>query len=141
MRYQIKNLQHGLALAHNVFEVVALLQRPLELDVFLFGAVPSHRRPHVGQQFFVIPGLLDKVGRARLHRTNRVFHGAVSGNHDHGDHPINRPEVHQDVQPIAVRQGDVEQHEIECALADAAQSFLARRSGFHFIAFQFEQGA
>ena len=37
LRHQVENLQHGFALAHDAFKVVALLQRALELDVFFFG--------------------------------------------------------------------------------------------------------
>ena len=65
LRHQVENLQHGLALAHDVFKVVALLQGALELNVFFFGAVAGDGGANVGQQLFVVPGLLDEVGGAR----------------------------------------------------------------------------
>ena len=67
LRHQVENPQHGLALADDVFEVVALLQRALELDVLFFRSMPRDGGAHVGQQLFVVPGLLDEVRGARLH--------------------------------------------------------------------------
>ena len=65
LRDQVEDPQHRLALADDVFEVVALLESALELDVLFFGAAARDRCAHVGQQFFVVPGLLDEVGGAR----------------------------------------------------------------------------
>ncbi len=39
LRHQVEDAQHRLALADDVFKVIALLQGALELDVFFFGAV------------------------------------------------------------------------------------------------------
>ena len=82
LRHQVENLQHGLALAHDVFKVVALLQRALELNVFLFRAMAGHGGANIGQQLLVVPGLLDEVGGPGLHRLHRIFHCAVGGDHD-----------------------------------------------------------
>ena len=47
---QIENLEHRFALADDVLEVVALLQGPLELNVFLFGFMPGHGCAHIGEE-------------------------------------------------------------------------------------------
>ncbi len=82
LRHQVEDAQHRLALADDVFEVVALLQRALELDDFFFSAAAADRGAHVGQQLLVVPGLLDEVGRARLHGVDGVLHRAIGGDHD-----------------------------------------------------------
>ena len=64
LAHQIEYAEHGLALADDVFKVVALLERPLELDVFFFYAAASDGSTHIGQQLLVIPGFLDKIGGA-----------------------------------------------------------------------------
>src|SRR5438067_3158839 len=62
LAHQIEYAEHGLALADDVFKVVALFERPLELDVFFFYAAASDGSAHIGQQLLVIPGFLDKIG-------------------------------------------------------------------------------
>ena len=84
LRYQVEDLQHGLALAHDVFKVVTLLQSALELNVFCFSLVAAYCDANVRQQLFVVPWFLDEVGGAGLHRLHRIFHRAIGGDHDHG---------------------------------------------------------
>ncbi len=84
LRHQIENLQHGLAFAHDVLEVVALLKCAFELDVLFFRPVARNRCTHIRQQLFIVPGLLDEICRARLHGFHRIFNRPVGGNHDHG---------------------------------------------------------
>ncbi len=102
LRHQVENLQHRLALADDVLEVVALLQRPLELDVFFFRPMPCHRRPYIGEQLFVVPWLLDEVGGARLHGLDCILDGSVSGDHDHREPGILCVSIGQDVHAVAV---------------------------------------
>ena len=64
LRDQIENLEHRLALAHDIFEVVALLEGALELNVFFLRPSPSYRSSHVRQKFLVVPRLLDEICRA-----------------------------------------------------------------------------
>src|SRR6266404_1196255 len=82
LRYQIKHTQHGIALANDVVER-EFAERPLELFVFLFRAAPRDDRTHVGQEFLVVPGLLDEIGGAALDDADSVVHGPVRGDHDH----------------------------------------------------------
>src|SRR5258708_12430110 len=55
---QVEEPQHRLALADDVFEVVALLERPLELHDLFFSAMAGDGRPNVGEQLLIVPWLL-----------------------------------------------------------------------------------
>ena len=61
LRDEVEDRQHGLALADDVFEVVALLESALELEVLFFGAVARDGGANVGEQLLVVPRLLDEV--------------------------------------------------------------------------------
>ena len=139
LRHQVENLQHGLALAHDVFKVVALLERALELDVFFFGPPPTHRRAHIGEKFFVVPGLLDEIGRARLHGAHRIFHRAVGGDHDDRQARVVGANLRQNVHAVAAGKRQIEQHEIKGTLADLRQALFAAVRRLNFEAFHFEQ--
>ena len=125
LRHQVENLQHGLALAHDVLKVVALLQRALELNIFFFRAMAGHCGANVGQQFFIVPGLLDEIRRARLHRLDGIFNRAVGGNHDHRELRIMGANFSQQVDAVAIRQRQVEQHQIERAFSRCASALFA----------------
>ena len=140
MRDQIEDAQHGLALADDVLEVVALLQRALELDDFLFGAAATDGASHVGQQLLVVPGLLDEVGRARLHGVDGVLYRAVRGDHDHRQFGIALANLLQNLDAVPLRQGEVEQHEIEWPLGNALQSFYAIVGRVYGVAFKLQKG-
>src|ERR1700730_8565006 len=57
LRDQVENLQHGLALAHDVFKVVALLQGPLELNAFFFGSEQANCGSQAFPQLFAFSTL------------------------------------------------------------------------------------
>ena len=61
-------LQHPLALADDVGETVALLQRALELDVFALQPAFRDHALDLDQQFFVVPGLGEIIVGAALQR-------------------------------------------------------------------------
>ena len=140
LAHKIEDLQHGLALAHNIFEVIALLEGALELNVLFFRFAPRHCGPYVRQQLFVVPRLLDEIGRARLHRAHRIFHGAVRGNHDYRQPDIVCMNLRQNFHAVAPRQGQIEQHQIERTLGYLRQPILTGLRRLHFESFQFEQG-
>src|SRR5712692_6974459 len=140
LRHQVEDLQHGLALAHNVLEVVALLESALELNVFFLRPVAGHGSTHVGQQFFVVPGLLDEVGRARLHRLYRIFNRAVGGNHDDGELWVVSAKFGKQVNPVAIGQRQVKQHQVERPVSNARHALFAAGGGFHLVALQLQQG-
>src|SRR5271170_7660028 len=79
---KVKESQHRLALADDIFKVIALLQGPFELDDLFFRAMPGDRGADVGKQLFVVPRLLDEVLRACTDSVDNVADGAVGGDHD-----------------------------------------------------------
>ena len=81
---QVEDAQHRLALADDVVEVVALLEGALELDIFFLGAVAGDGGANVGEELFVVPGLLDEVLRAGADGVDDVVDRAVGGDHDDG---------------------------------------------------------
>ena len=101
LRHKVENLEHGLALAHDIFEVVPPLQRSLQLNVFFFGATPANCSAHIGQQLLVIPGFLQKIRSPGLHRTNCILNGAIGRDHDHRDLRIDGANFGQNIQPAA----------------------------------------
>ncbi len=135
LRHQVENLQHRLAFADDVFEVVTLLEGTLQLNVFFFRAVPCDRGAYVRQQLLVVPWLLNKIRRARLHRPHRIFDRAIGGNHDHAKARGPAPKFGQDVEPVAVGESQVQKDEIERVFSDPIQSLLAGRGRLDVIAF------
>ena len=115
----------GLAFADDVLEVIALLQRALELDHLFFRAAAADSRAHVGQQLLVIPGLLDEVGRAGLHGVDGVLHRAVGRDHDDRQLGIALANVLQNLDAITLGQSEVQQNQIVGPLGDARQAFHA----------------
>src|ERR1700683_338715 len=122
---EIEDLQHHFALAHDVLEVVALLEGALQLDVFFFGATPAHGGAHVGEKLFVVPGLLDEVGGARLHGAHGVFHRAVGRDHDDWQAGFEGMNFGENLHAIAAGQGEIEQDQVERLFADALQTGFA----------------
>jgi len=58
------------------------LERALELDVLFFSLIARDSRADISQQLFVVPGFLDEILRAGMHRIDYVIHGAEGGNHN-----------------------------------------------------------
>jgi hypothetical protein len=139
LRDEVENLEHGLALAHDVFKVVALLERALELNIFFFRFLPGHGSAHVGQQLFVVPWLLDEIRGAGLHGADGVLDRAVGSDHDDGLLRMRQPDFTEHVHAVFVGEREVEHDDVERALADLRQPF-ARRSGNHDgVAFELKQ--
>ena len=99
---QIENLQHGLALAHDVLKVVALLEGALQLNVFFFRLLAGDGGAHVGQQLLVVPRFLDEVGGAGLHGADRVLHRSIGGDHDDSLLRMQQPNLREHVHPVLV---------------------------------------
>ena len=139
LRYQVENLQHGLALAHDVFKVVTLLQSALELNVFCFSLVAAYCDAHIRQQLFIVPRFLDEVGGAGLHRLHRIFHRAIGGDHDHGKLWIMSVKLYEQVQTVAIRQCQVKQHQVKRMFPNPRQTLISGCRRFNRIAFQLQQ--
>ena len=140
LRHQIENLQHGLALAHDVFEVVALLQRALELNVFFFGAAPADSGAHVGEKLLVVPRLLNEICRPNLHRAHGIFHCAERSDHDDRQARIMRSNLREDLHAIAARKSEIEQHQIKRTFRDLRKTVFPGDRSFNFKAFHLQQG-
>ena len=112
LRDQVEEAQHRLALAHDILEVIPLLQRALELNDLFFGAMPADGRANVRQQLFVVPWLLDEVFRARADRIDHVADGAVRRNHDDGKVGLHLHDARQQVDAALTGKREVQQQQI-----------------------------
>ena len=139
LRHEVEDAQHALALAHDVREVVALLEGALELKVFFLGAVAGDGRANVGKQFLVVPGLLDEVFRAGADGLDHVVHGAVGRDHDDGQIGLALLELRQQLDAALAGQRQIEEHEIEALAIEELQSLLAVAGSFDDIVFKTEQ--
>ena len=110
---EIEDLEHDLAFADDVGEVVALLEGALELEIFFFGPVAGDGGADVGQQLFVVPGLLDEVFSAGADGFDDVVHGAVGGDHDDRQLGLALLDLRQQLEAALAGQGEVEQDQIE----------------------------
>jgi len=55
---------------------VALLEGALEMEVLFFSPVAGDGERNIGQEFFVVPGLLDESFQRRRERLQHVVDGA-----------------------------------------------------------------
>jgi hypothetical protein len=127
------------ALADDVLEVVALLEGALELDVLFFGAGAGDGGAHVGEQLLVVPRLLDEVGGAGLDGLHGVLHRAVGGDHDDGELLVAVANLGEDLEPVHVGQGEVEQNEVEGLRGEGGESVGAALGAGDGVALELEQ--
>ena len=125
-----KTLQHDFAFAHDVGEVVALLEGALELKVFFLGLAAGNGGADVGEELFVVPWLLDKVFGAGANGFDDVIHGAVGGDHDDGQIGLALLELGQQLEAALAGQSEVEEHEVEAALIEQCAVPPRRRPPF-----------
>ncbi len=137
--HQVEDAQHGFALADDVGEVVALLEGALELQVFFFGAVARDGGANIGQQLFVVPGLLDEVLGAGADRLDHVVDGAVGGDHDDGQLGLAILDLGQQLKAALAGKGEVQQHKVEVFNLQNAQTLRAIRRHAHGVALEGEQ--
>ena len=137
---QIEHGQHLLALADNVREIVALLERALEVNVFFAqpAAFDGHR--DLRDQLVIRPRFGDVVLRAALERRAGHINGAVGGDEDDGKVRVAKADFAQHVESVAVRQAHVEQHQIEGLVLQFLQAGLARFRQRYFEALRSQQG-
>src|SRR6202023_3184219 len=109
---EIEETQHRVALADDILEVVALFECSLELNDLFLCAMSSDSCPYVGQQFLVIPRLLNEVLGTGADGVHYVAHGPVSGNHDDRQVGLQRRDSWQEVYPAFTGQGEVQQQQI-----------------------------
>jgi hypothetical protein len=139
LRHQVEDAQHRLALADDIFKVVALLQRPLELDILFFRALPGNRGADIGQKLFVVPGLLDEVLRPAIHGVDHIADGSIGGDHDHRQVGLALPDAGQNLQAILARQRQVQQNQVVGSGIDVPEPGLTLGGRLHDIAFEQQQ--
>jgi hypothetical protein len=139
LRDQIEDPQHRIAFAHDVGEVVALLEGALELQVFFFGPVASNGGADVGEQLLVVPGFLNEVLSACPDGFDDVIDRAIGCDHDDRQVGLALLELRQELEAALPRKSQVKQNEVEALVVDPAQSFFAVDRGFHGVVFQREQ--
>jgi hypothetical protein len=125
LRHQVEDLEHDLALAHDVGEVVALLEGALELQVLFFGAMAGDGGANVGQQLFVVPGLLDEVLRAGADGLDDVVHGAVGGDHDDRQFGLALLDLRQQLEAALAGQARSSSTRSKFSCLENAQALLA----------------
>ena len=136
---QVENLQHDLAFAHNVREVVALLQGALELQNLFFGAMAGHCGADIGQQLFVVPGLLNEVLRAGADGLDNVVHRAIRGDHDDRQLGVAFLDLRKQLEAAFAGQVQVEQQQIEVLKIESPQPFDAVGGHSHRVPLKGQQ--
>ncbi len=112
LRDEIEEAKHRFAFAHDIFEVVSLLQRSLQLHNLFFSAVASDCGANVGQQLLVVPRLLDKVLRTRADGINDVAHCTERRNHDDWESRLRLQDARQQFDAGLPRQCKIKQQQI-----------------------------
>ena len=124
---EVEEAEHGLAFADDVLEVVALLEGALELDDLFFGLVAGDGGADVGEELFVVPGLLDEVFGAGADGVDDVADGAVGGDHDDRQLGLHLDDAGQEVDAGLAGKGEVEQEEVVLRCARAGRGRMGRR--------------
>ena len=127
LRDEVEEAKHGLALADDIFEVVALLQRALELNDLFFSAMPGNRGTNVGEQLLVVPRLLNEVLRAGANGIHHVAHRTVGRDHDDRKIRLHLDDARQKVDAALSRQRQVEQQKIVLVARQQVESRRCRR--------------
>ena len=93
----------------------------------------------VGQQLFVVPGLLDEVFSTGAHCFNDVVDGAVGGDHDDRKLRLALLDLRQQLEAALAGEGEIEENKIKTFLVENAQSLFAVGGHVYRIALQREQ--
>ena len=113
---QVEQREHFFALADDVGEIETLLQGALELNVFVAQPPRFDRLRDLRQEFVVRPGLGDVIHGAAFEGGSRHLDRAIRGDQHDGKMRILPVNVLEHFDAIAVRQADVQQHQVKRAL-------------------------
>ena len=102
---QVEHGEHLLALADDVGEIVALLERALELNVFFPQPPAFDGHGNLRDQFVIRPRLSDVVLRAAFERRARHVDRAVRGDQNDRQVRIAAANLAQQFEAVAVRAG------------------------------------
>ncbi len=122
---EVHHLLHLVALAHQVGKGKAL-EGAAKLQVLSLKARLVQQVADFEQQLVVIPGLGDVALGAFAGGLEGHLAGVVRGNHDHADFRRVMFDDFQQIQAVAVRKINIEQHEVEHAAFDSLQAFFRR---------------
>ena len=109
---EVEEAEHGFGFADDVLEVVALLEGSLEVDDLLFGLVAGDGGADVGEEFLVVPGLLDEVFGTGADGVDDVAYGAVGRDHDDGELRVHLDDAGEEVDAGLAGEGEVEEEEV-----------------------------
>ncbi len=123
----------------DVREVVALLQRALELHVFFAQPPALDSQRNLRDQFIVGPRLGDVVLRAILECGARHVDRAIRGDQNDRKLRIAPADFRKHLDAVAVRKAHVQQHQIERMIFDLLQAGLAGFRQGDLEAFRSEQ--
>ena len=137
---EVEDAQHGLAFADDVFKVVALLEGALKLDILFLGAIAGDRGANVGEELFVVPGLLDEVLRSGADSVDDIVYRPESGDHDDRQVGVALADLAEDFNAVEAGQSEIEENEVIGALADGVEPGLAVVGGVDGVAFEVQQG-
>ncbi len=135
LRDEVQKHMHFVALADDVREIEALLQRAFKLDVFIAKPARFHSLRHLSKQLIVGPGLGDVVHRAILESSASHFDRTVGRDQDDGELRVAAVNLLEHVETVAVRQADVQQEKIIGMLFQLFEAGFARFRAGNAIAF------
>ena len=131
-----EDLLHRGAAAHDVVELVLAPQFFFQLPVLIAQIADFQRLVHHRRQVIERKRLQQEIGRARLHRFDRILHGAERRHHDHRHMRILPPDQLQHLE--AGHAGQLEIGQDQIGAVKQRQSFF-RRGGFNDIEAGIEQ--
>ncbi len=138
--YGVEEAEHGLGLADDVFKVVALLEDALELDDLGFRLVAGDGGADIGEEFFVVPGLLDEVFGAGADGVDDVVDGAEGGDHDDRQLGVHGGDAGEEIDAGLAGEGEVEEEEIEVVAGEDVEALGAVGGHGDVEAFEDEEG-
>ncbi len=136
----VEEAEHGLGFADDVFEVIALLEGALKLNDLGFGAVAGDGGADVGEELFVVPGLLDEVFGTGADGVDYVADGAEGGDHDDGKVWVVAGDTGEEVDAGLTREGEVEEEEVERVVGEGVEAAGAVGGEGYVEAFEGQEG-
>ena len=136
---KVKHPQHTLTLAHDIGEAVALLERALELGVFVQQALAGNDPVDFDQQFVIVPGFGQIIVGTQFYGLHGRFHGTESRDHENGCIAVPFANVPQHFHAGFFRHHEVQQHQVVGALLQLAFALGGILGEVYFITFQVQQ--
>ena len=82
---------------------------------------------------------MNVIVRAVFHRFDGCFHILKRGNHNHFDRGVRALHLREHLQPIAIRQPNIENHDRRLVLLEQPQPFIAGQRGINRMPFLAEK--